>query len=157
MFPILTFLSFLKSEATTHTHFQPPHRCCVHIPSLLGVGLLNQKLLEDFSFQGQFFNSQHQKIREKKEHCRRNPGCNTCSSSIASGSVLALTLLYVAQERANYAKFPSPAISSLHRKTLVGKRREHQVPLPAKQVSTEAVFSFSPCMVPQRRAAGSGG
>lgn len=52
MFPNLTFLSIVKSENVTHTHFQPPHRCCVHIPSLLEAGLLDQKLPEDFSLPG---------------------------------------------------------------------------------------------------------
>lgn len=68
-----------------------------------------------------------------------------------------MTFLYVAQESTNYAKFSSLAISSLHGKTLVGKEREHQVPLSEKQVSTEIMFSFSPYIVPQRRAGSSGG
>lgn len=80
MFPNLTFFSLFKSENITHTQFQPPHCCCVHIPSLLEVGLLDEKLPEDFSLPGHLLNSQHQKIREKKEYCLRNPRCNTCSS-----------------------------------------------------------------------------
>jgi len=82
MFPNLTFLSLFKSENITHTHLQPPHYCSVHIPSLLKVSLLDQKqqFPEDFSLPGHVFNSQDQKIREKKEYCLRNPCCNTCSS-----------------------------------------------------------------------------
>ena len=54
-----------------------------------------------------------------------------------------MSLLYVSQEKTNYTKFSCLAISSLHRKTPIGKEREQQVPLPEKQVSTEIIFSFS--------------
>lgn len=80
MFPNLTFLSLFKSENITHIPFQSSQCCCVPIPSLLEVGLLDQKLPEHFSLPGHLFNFQHHKIREKKEYCLRNLHCNTCSS-----------------------------------------------------------------------------
>lgn len=157
MFPILTFLPFLKSEATTHTHFQPPHCCCVRIPSLLGVGLLNQKLPEDFSLQGIYLTLNTRKLDWRKNTA---PGTQAATPAAVQSQVvecwlwLSFMLLKRGQIMPSFRVLP---LAPCTERVLLAKEGNTKSPCQRSRWAQTLCSASPPRMVPQRRAAGSGG